>query len=727
MRGPHFARSVATHLAAIVLYLLLAVQLTWPLAADLSATFPERGDSFINTWILDWVMYAAVHPNAEVWHAPIFHPSRYALAFSENLFGIAIVVAPLRAAGLSAIEVYNIALLLGFALSAWGGFVLCRMLTGSVGAALIGGFLYGFALIRFEQIVHLQHVWGLWIPLLLAAIFRYAREPGWKAALIVACAYFMNGITNVHWFVFGSVTAAFSLALLMIFDGQARAIRRWLPLLAAWLIALCCLIPVLYPYQKVSKLYGMKRDRADAMYYSATWKDWLIAPRRSALYGGLSDARARHDERSLFPGVMLLVLAASGLLLVRRTGNFSPHLDLELASARTYRRYLARFVGRLEALSRPAGFWLAIFWVAVGFLGSLGLNAFFHRALFTLSPFQSIRVPARWAFIALIGLSTLAAYGVSAMVERRTKLVGGVITAILALLCWVDVQQRFQWTRVSKEIPAVYQWLKDAPIRGATLELPMNEWIKFEYVYNSTLHHRPIVNGASGFETKLHARLAGLSNASPVSSELVTQLEGIGCSLLVIHADMVARPFETEWLMRELRSGRLAFVRRFDHDVSGDYVFAVTSVEPEWPRLVSGDRFDGAGRTREQNLESFLRKDGESFNTIPFGKLERPQNGDEAHGKLSIYGWAFAPDGVAGVNILFGGGRTRIPAALEMRPDVTARFPWYPQTPAPGFLLELSDRPDGVSLDTDIQVEVIDKRGGKSYPRGAVFRWFRGK
>jgi len=370
---------------------------------------------------------------------------------------------------------------------------------------------------------------------------------------------------------------------------------------------------------------------------------------------------------------------------------------------------------------------MAILWVAVGFLGSLGLNAFFHRTLFALSPFQGIRVPARWAFIALIGLSALAAYGVSAVLERRTRVAGTVITALLALLCWIDVQQRFQWTRVSTEIPPFYRWLADAPIRGAILELPMNEWIKFEYVYNSTLHHRPIVNGASGFETDLHAKLTGLSNASPVSSELITQLENIRCSLIVIHADMVARPFETQWLVRELRSGRLAFVGRFDHDVSGDYVFALTSVEPEWLRLVSGDRFDGAGKRPEQNLESFLRNDGEAFNTLPFGKLEKPQNGDEAHGALSIYGWAFAPDGVAGVNILFGGGRTQIPASLEMRPDVTARFPWYPQTPAPGFLLELSDRPDAVNLDTDIQVEVIDKRGGKSYPRGAVLRWFRGK
>ena len=58
----------------------------------------------------------------------------------------------------------------------------------------------------------------------------------------------------------------------------------------------------------------------------------------------------------------------------------------------------------------PPAFWIGMLWIAIGVLGSFGLNGFFHTFLYgRVQAFQSLRVPARWAMIAYVGLSLTAA------------------------------------------------------------------------------------------------------------------------------------------------------------------------------------------------------------------------------------------------------------------------------------------------------------------------------
>ena len=45
------------------------------------------------------------------------------------------------------------------------------------------------------------------------------------------------------------------------------------------------MLPVLWPYRVVSKLYEMRRGAGEVMLSSADWHDWLNAASRSRLYG----------------------------------------------------------------------------------------------------------------------------------------------------------------------------------------------------------------------------------------------------------------------------------------------------------------------------------------------------------------------------------------------------------------------------------------------------------
>src|SRR5439155_3798091 len=61
----------------------------------------------------------------------------------------------------------------------------------------------------------------------------------------------------------------------------------------------------------------------------------------------------------------------------------------------------------------------ALVWATVGFLGSFGLNLFFHRVLYEFVPiFSGMRVATRWAMICYVGLALLAGLGASRLANN---------------------------------------------------------------------------------------------------------------------------------------------------------------------------------------------------------------------------------------------------------------------------------------------------------------------
>ncbi|HEX6087496.1 MAG TPA: hypothetical protein VF266_23385, partial [Thermoanaerobaculia bacterium] len=286
------------HLGAFAFFLAMAIAMTWPLATQLSTTVPDLGDPLLNAWIIDWVCHALSTAPLSLFDGPMYWPARFSIAFSENMTGIALVVLPFHLAGVDAVAVYNIALLLGFAFSGYGAWVLCRVVTGNDVAALIGGVIHAFASFKIAHVQHLQIVWSGWLPLMLAALFLYWRRPSWKYAALLGGAFLMNGLTNIHWLLFGG----FALAVTIAFRRD-----EWRKLFVALAVASLLLLPILIPYQLVASEYGARRTSFEARLGSAAPGHWLVGSSRNLLYGRFfSDWRT--DERELFPGIIALAL-----------------------------------------------------------------------------------------------------------------------------------------------------------------------------------------------------------------------------------------------------------------------------------------------------------------------------------------------------------------------------------------------------------------------------------
>src|SRR5438034_7129102 len=112
-------------LAPLVVFALLAVVHTWPLArnpAHLSRN--DNGDTVLNTWAIAWVAHQLPRDPVHLFDANIFYPERLALCYSEAMIVQGVLAMPIRAAGGSPVLAYNLVLLAGFALTGWAFCVL---------------------------------------------------------------------------------------------------------------------------------------------------------------------------------------------------------------------------------------------------------------------------------------------------------------------------------------------------------------------------------------------------------------------------------------------------------------------------------------------------------------------------------------------------------------------------------------------------------------------------
>lgn len=636
---------VRQHAGAAVLFVALAVAMTWPLAWNLDRAVSDPGDPFINTWILDWDWYATFHQPLSLFDANAFHPARYSLAYSENLYAIAVPLFPLRAAGVGPLTAYNLALIAGFAFCGFAAYLLGLNLTGSWLSGLAAGVFYAFVPFRFVHLPHLQHVWGGWLPLLLLALLRYAEKPVRRRAVVFAAVFALNGLTNIHFLLFGAFATGVTALLLL-----PRS--TWRELAFAMAGAFLVLAPFLYPYAAVVKLYGMQRGVEEVARFSAVPRDWLPG--------------ATEAERRLFPGAL---------------------------------SYAACVLALIAARKRTSHVALALLWIAIGFLGSLGLNFELHTFLFGAVPgFRAIRVPARWAVIAYIGMAILIAL-LTKEIPRRFR---WVVPLLFTVGLWAGP---VRWYLFDPKPPEVYTWLAKQNVRGVA-ELPI-EWMSsdYEYMLHSTIHHKPMVNGISGFAPPQRAELSRMSKEVPISDTFVDKLRESQVDTVIIHPDLTGGPSEPvrDWLRRELERGRITFVRRFHTRIYGDWVFRLVDAQAIKP---------GQRATANRQLQAFLNGTL-TCGSGTMGNLDLPTANERFRGTAMFTGWTMSPYGIRSVDVWFDNRTHRERARLFPDPRLDAPCaPWKGQSTR--YIVGLHERPKDVRRETDVLVEVRDGRGEKT-------------
>jgi hypothetical protein len=505
-------------LLAVCACLLLAIVHTWPLAANpVTLSRNDNGDAQLNEWILAWVAHQLPLAPGRLFQANIFYPANDTLAFSEPLIAPAILGMPLRWLGGSPVLVFNIVLILGFALTAFAGYLLVHDWTGDHAAGMLAGSLFAFNTHTLTRLAHIQgiHAWGL--PLALLAADRLIQQTRLRDALWLALWMTAMAYTSGYLVVFASVMVA--VVLLVRLPEWWRRATHVVPLVGlAAIVSAAAALPLYLSYRRVAVEYGMVRSLDNVAGFSATLAGYVASAGR--LYYALwSKPLFEGPIDAFFPGFVALILAAGAIVWITRR----KHLDSGSPSGLVMRHRV------LTALA-----------IAVaGFVLSFGPQTPIYSWLFhVFPPLQGLRAAARFGNLFLLGTAVLAGIGLATLRQRlpagRRALVAA---AIIVLANLESLRAPFQYTRF-EGIPAIYSLVAEEPGPVVLVEMPFYPpALIFEnstYMVYSTAHFRPLMNGYSGYIPGSYRRYVETFSRFPEEQAILAMREA-GATHVMVH------------------------------------------------------------------------------------------------------------------------------------------------------------------------------------------------
>jgi hypothetical protein len=493
----------AAYAAGVIsIYALLTAFMTYPQIQFLgSAVSLDEGDALFSIWRLAWIAHQLPRDPLNLFDANIFHPEPGTLAFSDATVVPGLMAAPLLWLGVHQLTVYNIIFLSGFALSGAAMFLLVRSLTRHTGAALVAGFVFAFLPYRFMHYAHLELQMAQWMPLCLWAFHRTIRTGRLRDGLLTGLFLALQTLSSWYYGIFLFTFLVPVGAAAFVGAGARRVMRQLRALAAGGALAAVLIVPMALPYFAARQSVG-ERPVFEIEFYSATPRNYLAAHPRNVFFGPLT-AHWGGQERELFMGLAVPLVALVGLW---------PPLSI----AR-----IAYALGLVTA-----------FELSLGFNGLL--YPWFHAYLL---PYRGLRVPARMAMIVGLSLAVLAGYGV-ARISRRARSRHASIAVVLLITVVIGLEYR--------SVPTLKKvWTGPSPVYDALperaptvlLELPLvAPDIAFEpiYMYFSTFHWKPLVNGYSGFSPPSYQHLLRLIETFPDDKSL-SLLRQRGVTHVIVH------------------------------------------------------------------------------------------------------------------------------------------------------------------------------------------------
>ena len=554
---------------AFAVYCAITVALTYPLILHMGSVLPnDAGDPALNTWILWWNTQSMPFSSAW-WNAPAFYPAPGVLSFSENLLGLSVIATPLQWLGSGPQAAYNAVFFLTFPLSAVGAYLLVHELTKRHDAAFIAGLLFGFAPYRIAHLPQIQSLASFPMPFALLGLHRYLRAstdaPGFarvvgargssqKWLALFAAGWFLQGYCNGYYLLFFSVFVGL---WVLWFASPWRRPRQCLAIGVAWMVAAIPVLPMLLRYRSIHASFGFARDFGTIRDFGADVASLFHAADHIALWGWIHVFR--HAEGELFPGLTVTLLVIAGAIFVRDrrqahvnhwtvarrvlivltiatalvsasavvvgpwrlepfgirllsvanpikplTASLVLALVLALTSPALRRAYLTTSVIGFYAV---AGFVMWLF--SLGPAPTLMGKPFMYRGPYTLlmylPGFNSLRVPARFWMTVTLCLAVIGAM----VFARLTEKLGRLRLAAAAIVAFGVLADTWMTAMPLAATPKPFAALVCGRMaNGPIVELPLGQtYPDVAAMYRQMSHHRPLVNGYSGYFPPHYAAL----------------------------------------------------------------------------------------------------------------------------------------------------------------------------------------------------------------------------
>jgi hypothetical protein len=507
-------------LAAVLVYAVAAVVLTWPLAAGpTSHLVSDRSamgtppDLLHLVWTLTHVAHALTTDPTRLFEGNAFHPAPHVIAASEHMLGNQLLFAPMWLATGNPVLALNCFALATFVLSGLTMHLLVHRWTGVTAAAYVAGLAFAFAPWHLKAL-RLPHLLSVqYLPLVALGLDRVARGGGAGAVALTAAALGLQTLCS-YYLGYGAFVLA---GALVAADWLVRGLRgRWRivgrELAAVALLPLVLVLPVTIPY------LAMQRHGA----LDHFWFPFAV----EAVSGRVWHAAVTW----VGPGVLVLALAALAGAIAQR----APDRDVR-----------ARLLGVTLA-------GLLAFGLAAGPAGlGRGLSLFAWLAP-VVPGLENVRDPHRFLIVLGFAASVLAGLGVAEAAAARARLSEVALGTLAAAAVLGPVAAgsylRSHPVPTAQTLPPAHRWLAQNGAGGALLELPIGERPGFDQqqgaawaMYLSTFHWLPLLNGHTSYPPAWWRLVAGWAEQLPAEEALEALEAATGLRWILVHDEPPGR------------------------------------------------------------------------------------------------------------------------------------------------------------------------------------------
>ncbi len=535
------------HGLAVLLYIVLTIALTWPLARHAADKIAIHRSltilaPYYHFYLVAWHHHAMDGEAGGYWDCNVFHPHPRVLTYFESLFAPAAATWPVHRATDNATLCYNLVALSAFALNGLGAYALVLAVGLSWPVALLAGAMMAFCPYFFGEIYCLATLLLYPAGFLLASMHRMLRCPSWPSVVLAGLCGVWLVLACYQYTLFVSI---FCVLWLVWFVRRMPWRRAWYKLLIVGIVCGAFVLPLLRTVKHTHEEMGFYHGPTLPM----TWLRMLIPATGQWLYHDVIGIHVREHRSDLdpivcFPGLAFGILAA--------VGAWAAVFGSAESDEERRRRHAARFylVASVLAVGFAFGLWVH--------LGPARVPGPYALLFMTLSPFSSVRSVYRFFIVGQLFAAVLAGLGLKRCVGLASSGGGRVGIAIgiaaFALLesIWVPLEVRDAPGRPSDVHP---NYLKAAEIdpNAPLIELPIPElskslrraWLDALYTASTIHTWQPIVNGFASYSPGLYEQLRPVMAEFPSPTSL-RYLRALGVRFVHVRGGVMPKGWREE-------------------------------------------------------------------------------------------------------------------------------------------------------------------------------------
>lgn len=604
------------------IFIMLTIISTWPLLIQSGTHVKDPGDHFFITWVvnstydlkegLEWDTF---------WDKSIFYPYGNSGAFSDHSLSLTILSLPFLIFRVNEIYLANYMVLSGYILTGVTGYYLFKHYTRKKLPAIAGAVVLTFSTYHLSQMSHLQVLHMEFIPLVILYFEKLIESPKRGNIFLFSLFFVLNAYVSIYHLSFVLIP------LLLIFTIriavpiiQHRSASKYKSSIVSLAIATCTsailLIPTLLPYLQVNKDFNVQVNSTDAINFSARPESYLIpAGPNNLLMGDFRDFYISTGlewgwwETVLYPGILTLIIAATGILAVKKIKSQN-YIVLDINP--TTLIYILLFVVAVILTFGPflvppsesyEGFKLPYYYLS------------------QIPLYKAIRVPARFGSIIAIALALLVSLSMLKLKVKShiPKLILGVVVITVLFLDTASIP--YSYTETNTIDPELRQWVEESDEASVFVFIPImqSHYKEVEFMRYQRGNPRRTINGYSGYIPELNWDLGSITAPANLGKkqaiEIIHSSAVLGASYLIIDK----REYSTEQLSYLIMSGEELGFTNITHVETRDYIIMDLTNETQ---LYTTEN-DLAYTTEIVGNEVIITQQNETEEVIVYSKLNR--------------------------------------------------------------------------------------------------------